>query len=378
MSRLTSLNTVRFSRWVLTGWLGVASAAPAFGLTLTIDYTHDAEADNLFGMFPAAKAAMEQAALDVGNLISSVPTEISNDYFFGTVGSPETPSAEVVFDLDLRYRNPSTGVMRQVDIPFLATGEVIMFVGSQSLELNELGNSEISSVKNTIFANVAGSATDLQTATGIASADAEAEWRRGGEGPVANTLSGPVNLGGTNVNYFAEMGVVAASIWFDTDTNNNGDADTPAQLAAFWHFDHTTAPPPNKFDFYSTAVHELLHGLGLGTAETYSQLATTSEGIPVWLGDTGQYVNSGSAFNLVHADGRHLREGLMSPRLSDGVMQEVILDPTIEMGVRKGVTLMDVALLQDVGWTLTNPIPIPEPGTLVWLGLLFGLRRRRA
>lgn len=352
------------------GLLGLATALPAAALDVTLDYSHDAEAENFFTNFPAARAAMEQAALEVSNLISGSPLEISNDYFVGASGS-----AEVVFDLDLRYRNPSTGVMRQVDMPFIAAGEVIVFVGSQALPENKLAYSETSTVKNTIFANVAGTATEMQAATGIAAGDAELIWRRGGEGPVANTLSGPVTIGATTVDFLADMGPVAASIWFDTDTNNNGDADTNAQLAAYWHFDHTTPPPSNKFDFYSTALHELLHGIGLGTSQTYSLLSGTSSGQAIWLGSTAQSLNGGSAFNLADLDGQHIREGLMSPRLSDGVLQEALMDPTIQVGQRKELTQMDAAFLQDLGWTLATPIP--EPTALVWLGLALALRRRR-
>lgn len=354
---------------LVAGWV----AAPAAGLTLTVDYTYDAAAEDLFGRFPAAKAAMDQAAADVSALIATSPTEIfENDYFIGTSGT-----AEIYFDLNLRFRDPSLNIMREVDIPFIAEGEVIIYAGSQFLSDNNLAFSEISSVKNTITTASAGSPTDLQTAAGIAAADAEAAWRRGGDGPVYNTLSGPANLAGTIVNFTADMGPMAASVWFDSDTNNNGDADTNAQLAAYWHFDHTTPPPPDKFDFYSTALHEIFHGLGLGTSQSYYQFFATSELEPIWLGPTGQYLNGGSAFNLAASDGRHLADGLMSPRLSDGVLQETLLAHDIERGVRKEVTQIDAAFLQDIGWTLTSPIPIPEPGSLAWLGLLLVLRRRR-
>jgi hypothetical protein len=350
----------------------LAWATPAAGLDLKVNYTHDLAAENFFNTYPAAKAALEQAALDVGNLISVAPTEISAEYFPGAAGP-----AEVNFDLDLRYRNPSTGVMRQVDAPFVAAGEVIIFVGSQALPENKLAYSEISTVKNTISWNGAGTAAEMQTATGIAAADAEAVWRRGAGGPVFNSLTGPVSLGGATLNFQADMGPIAASIWFDTDTNNNGDADTGTQLAAYWHFDHTTLPPANKFDFYSTALHELLHGIGLGTARSHDLLlGSTSGGETTWLGPAARALNGGSAFDLADADTEHIREGLMSPRLSDGVLQEALMDPTIGVGQRKSITQMDAAFLQDLGWTLTTPIP--EPGVLVWLGLALGLRRRRA
>lgn len=348
----------------------VWSAAPAGALDLRLDYGHDAAAENFFTTFPAAKAALDQAALDVGGLISAGPTAISNDYFLGTSGP-----AQVAFDLGLKYLNPSTGVPRQLDTFFVAAGEVIIFAGTQALPENKLAYSEISTVKATIYADTAGTAIEKQAATGMAAADAEAVWRRGGQGPVFNTLSGPVSLDGTTVNFVADMGPVAASVWFDTDTNNNGDADTPAQLESYWHFDHTTLPPANKFDFYSTALHELLHGIGLGTSQTHGLLLGDGGGQTTWLGTQAQALNGGSAFDLADADGQHIREGLLSPRLSDGVLQEALMDPTIGVGERKELTQMDLAFLYDLGWGAAAPVP--EPGVLAWLGLALVLRRRR-
>jgi hypothetical protein len=367
LPRFARLLVLPTAGW-LAGWgLGVPSA-PA--LTVTLNYTHDAAAENFFGTNPAAKAALEQAALDVSELITSNPTAIATDYFVGSSGT-----ADVYFDFDLQYKNPSTGVVRQINEPFMAEGEVIVYVGSQALAENKLAYSSISTTKNTITWNGAGTPTERQAAAGIAAADSEMVWRRSDETPVFNTLSGPVTLGGSQVNFVADLGPIASSIWFDTDTNNNGDPDTGAQLAAFWHFDHTTPPPATKFDFYSTALHEILHSMGIGTAQSYSLLYGTSSGEAFWLGSAAQALNDGSPFNIADPDGQHIREGLMSPRLSDGTLQEALMDPTIQVGQRKGLTQMDAAFLHDLGWTLATPIP--EPSSLLALSLLLALRRRR-
>jgi len=358
---------------VVFGWMvATVGGLPAWGLDLTIDYSRDAVAEDFFGRFPQAKLALEQAASDLSALIATEPTAISQEYFEGLSGN-----AAVGFDLDMLYRDPSTGVIRTVAEPFRAAGEVILYVGSQHLTGNTLAFSEIATVKNTVFWNGDGTAADVLAAAGMAAGDAEASWRRGQDSPVYNTLTGPLNIGGNQVPLDADMGPIAASVWFDTDTNNNGDSDSNAQLAAYWHFDHTTPVPSGKFDFYTAALHEIVHGLGFGTAEAYNDLYGTSSGEPFWLGPTAQYLNGGSPFNLTDIDARHLRDGLFSPRLSDGTLQETLLDHDIQAGVRKGVTLMDAAFLQDIGWTLTNPIVIPEPSALAWLGLVLGLRRRR-
>ena len=67
----------------------------------------------------------------------------------------------------------------------------------------------------------------------------------------------------------------------------------------------------------------------------------------------------------------------MSARLSDGVMQEVVMDPNITTGTRKELTELDLAFLRDIGW---ETITIPEPSSTLLLGLgsfAFILRRRK-
>ena len=86
----------------------------------------------------------------------------------------------------------------------------------------------------------------------------------------------------------------------------------------------------------------------------------------------------GTGDNVLDPTSGHLRKGLLSPRLADGVLQEAAMDPSINFGVRKDITRADLAVLQDIGWA-TVPIPEPSAATLV-LGLTTvaaSLRRRR-
>ena len=48
------------------------------------------------------------------------------------------------------------------------------------------------------------------------------------------------------------------------DGDNDGSQDSILDMDDYWHFDHTLDPASGKNDFYSVAVHEILHTMGFG------------------------------------------------------------------------------------------------------------------
>ncbi len=176
--------------------------------------------------------------------------------------------------------------------------------------------------------------------------------------------------------------------WFDT-VGGRGQSgallDTPTDFGpwggtvtfnntAAWYFDSdpsTTENIGSLNDFYSVALHELGHVLGIGTAGSWT--AQSSGGF--FTGSHAMALNGGSV--ALSPDGGHWAQGTMSTVVGTGVAQEVAMDPSLTQGTRKYFTALDFGALQDVGWQLAS---IPESSTLAWVavgGLAGVIWRRR-
>ena len=127
------------------------------------------------------------------------------------------------------------------------------------------------------------------------------------------------------------------------------------------------APPKNHF--YSVLVHEIAHVLGYGTSDSFDNLVSTSPAGPsVFTGAATTALNGGSV--TMHSDDSHWASGTMSNVYGTTTSQEVSLAPSILTGTVKLMTDLDVAALDDIGWTIT---PVPEPNAMAFCGLAVGL-----
>lgn len=125
------------------------------------------------------------------------------------------------------------------------------------------------------------------------------------------------------------------------------DADTN------WYFDDdvsTDDVPDDQIDFYSFALHELGHTLGLGGSDEWNENILNTPGGDIFIGDNLLDTNG----LPVEVDGSHFIAG------TDSIMVAVI-----ESGDRKLPTNIDFAALRDIGWEASaSPVPVP---TAVWL-----------
>lgn len=149
--------------------------------------------------------------------------------------------------------------------------------------------------------------------------------------------------------------------------------------AVNWYFDADPASDETfaGFDFLSVALHETAHVLGIGTANSWLNLAT-----PAGFQGAAAIALQGGAPAL-EGDGAHWLAGSTSTIAGAGSF-EAAMDPDIAPGLRKRLTDLDFAGLDDLGWQVAPVAAVPEPSTYVTL--LLGLatlwpalrRRRRA
>ncbi|MCG8600490.1 MAG: matrixin family metalloprotease [Verrucomicrobiales bacterium] len=144
-----------------------------------------------------------------------------------------------------------------------------------------------------------------------------------------------------------------------------------------WHFDLTTAAPFGSVDFYSIALHEIGHALGLSTA--FNQFPTDgagkytgADGIAAFNGDNGSSV---SFLSLQSAGNRHFADDVhksfvfsAGTPVSVGVVptgtrQDLVMDPVAFFSgqqQRLELTNVDVAALRDLGWETLDAPDVPD------------------
>ncbi|HAZ59994.1 MAG TPA: hypothetical protein DCY89_00310 [Gammaproteobacteria bacterium] len=152
---------------------------------------------------------------------------------------------------------------------------------------------------------------------------------------------------GATAGEFAPWG---GTISFDSDRNWYFDADV------------STTEAFSGFDFYSVALHEIAHVLGFGTSDAWFARVNGAQ-------FTGALANAAFGGNvpLFGAGGEHFAQGTMST--VGGQPQEAAMDPDIAAGVRKHMTRLDLAALDDIGWDINYPLDPPPPPAPVHLPL---------
>jgi hypothetical protein len=341
-------------RWRLTiaCWASLFAASPAVGITVRIDYTHDASA--FFGGGNPQGAAAGAHAASALEAAAAYFTAILDDPFSPIVVPAALHSSVAdgiaTWEWARSFSNPSTGnlvsLIHSSPGQTIAADEYVVFAGARNLVGAGAGLGGPGGMSWTL--NPTGGFTLAEILQINATTDAfQKQVERRGQ------PSGFANWGG--------------SVAFDATP------PTP------WHFDHATPPAGNVVDFYSVAVHELAHALGFGASNEWEHHRT---GL-LFNGPQARASHGGSAVPL--ADAGHWANALTSVVFGGTASQPPLMSTVAPLGARAYFTHLDAAAMRDIGWNVATPVPEPTTACLLLLAVGFAsnlpcarrLRRRR-
>ncbi len=275
---------------VLAGFVAGPGSASAFDILF--DYRFDS--NNFFDA--AKKSVLDSAAAFFEDRITDTLSAIE----------PDTEAGNTFI---ATFSNPGTGAPESVVDLTVPADTLIVFVGGSSLGGGTLGQGGPGG-----FNVDTGSQTFFDAVT-----------TRGQTG---------IDVNGTTDTDFAPWG---GAITFDNDASTT------------WYFDNdtTTDEAFTGADFYSVALHEIGHVLGIGTADSWNNKIVNGQ----FTGAASVAANGGNTIATT-ADGGHWAAGTQSVIAGTNTPQETAMDPTITLNTRKRFTELDVAGLQDIGWEI--------------------------
>lgn len=164
------------------------------------------------------------------------------------------------------------------------------------------------------------------------------------------------NQSGSNV----DTTFVADSISGTNAYPNTPDATLYINLAKIGDMSFSGLPTPDKYDLTSILTHEILHGLafaggsssGNTTLKTaYDSLITTQNNAPVFVGRHAETANAGNPIPLSPADA-----GQGSAYYHVTIPND-LMSASIKKGEVKTISTLDIAMLEDMGLTVTGASP---------------------
>lgn len=223
---------------------------------------------------------------------------------------------------DVNFQNPSTGSTTALTDYSVGANEIVIYIGASNLGSNILGEGGPGGF------SAGGSSRFLSSI------------QRGQSG------------------YLSDSGI-------DTDFGPWGGTISFNSSFSSWYFDSTLATSNDiaGYDFYSVALHEIGHVLGVGTADSWNDHIVGNC-------NTGPCTLNGHDLNYAIQDKSHWKSGATSTINGQGSF-EVAMDPSLLNNTRKNFTDQDWAGMTAIGWQVAAVAAVPEPET--WAMLLAGL-----
>jgi hypothetical protein len=296
-------------------------AAPAArAVNVVLDYTYDTS--NFFGAGNPSGAVAGTQAKAALEAVASFYSGILNDTFSSIQTPPNFASSVfsgvAFFDWSLDFNHPNTGGLVTLSNQVIPANEYRIYAGAR---------------------NIAGSTLGIG-------------------GPGGYNVSSDNNGQGFTQDEINQIDAIYNA--FQDDVVNReeptgfarwGGAITFDSAGTVWHYNHNTNPTAGTNDFFSVAVHELGHALGLGASDEWNALISGT-GTFTGAAATSEF---GSNPPLAPPDGAHWASSTMSRIYGTNTPQEAAMDPQITTGTRKRLTALDAAALTDIGWEVAAP-----------------------
>lgn len=309
-------------------------------LELTIDYRYDT--NNFFDP-TTTDGQLARAAL-----------EAVTERYSAIIAGPTLMAVDAIDDFDdvrIGFRHPGTGRDTQISSARSIASDALVEAGAPAAD-EYIGDFSISEDSWILFAG-------------------------------GRSLGGPIGIGGTSsatnfLNVFEDGNSIANRGFRETGTLDNlpvwGGSISFENAQTNWHFDHTVAAPASQVDFYSVALHEVGHALGLMTGwdEWIANMLSPTEfiGANAIAAYNSDHDASVSVLSLEAVGNRHWKEDTYqsfifpgdTAQLSGTVgldgLQDVLMDSRFDRTAtvsRFELTNMDVGALADLGWEIDYP-----------------------